>query len=424
MLEEAQNEQAWQDLLAQLEKYHPEEIAAIDRVAAERERARHSPISADDLRRHPNPWHGDELLLCTLRLSNLRRKGYVDLPSNLSDDARKIDDDFHMPGPLPRPTPDVTDDAYSRIHPIWRWKNWATDTITPEEYTAITPALELASCMLSEPTVLTFLTGLIEEVRILDRPDVIAEYNDDWLNFTKVDRLFHFGAQLGPYDAATLLRTWRNLWIMRRFVQWTFTHGFEGDGETYQANGSGFTKDKTSNNAISIQDDFLAGIRYVSKLKERGYPVKAKINEFWHLRTGTSFNQPSADMRRQFFLAVTILHELAHAVWNSVHERFPDVETSTDIGHEPFYGDQHIAELGFALEQAIFGGKIDPNGPPDRHAPCPYGLQISDYPGISAAVYVAPYTAELGSALDHGIHYGRIAPIKATEYLKYFKKRF
>lgn len=323
MSQEAQNEQAWQDLLAQLEKYHPEELAAIDRVAAEQERARHSPISADDLRRHPRRWHGSDKVLYTLRLGNLWRKGCIDLPPTLSDDARKIDDDFHVPSAQSLPDPDPRY-AHSRRHPVLRERCWSADLITPRDYRAIKPALTLASCLLSEPIVLAFYTGLLEGVRTLDRPDVIEKYNNDPANGKNLDRLFHFGAQLGPYDRETLTRTWRKLYEMQKHVQWgfkQFSANDDGvtDGETLSGEGDGFSEGTTANSIITLNEDFLIGIRYVFELEKRGYPVKVKVNEFWYLKTGTRFDQVSADIRRQFYLAVTILHELTHAVWTSVH---------------------------------------------------------------------------------------------------------
>lgn len=103
-----------------------------------------------------------------------------------------------------------------------------------------------------------------------------------------------------------------------------------------------------------------------------------------------------------------------------VHERFPDVTSSTDLSFEPFHGDQHINELGYALEQAIFSGKISRSGL--TPAISPYGLQIRDFPGLDQASYLGGMCFALGSAKEYGIHYGRRAPIKAIDYLKFFQE--
>ncbi|KAF1348906.1 hypothetical protein BDV97DRAFT_399451 [Delphinella strobiligena] len=300
MSEEARDEQAWQDLLAQLEKYHPEELAAVDRVAAEKQRVRHHPISAENL--HLTTFGEKATSTCF--------PPWVMTP-------KKIDDDFDIPAAQSLPDPDVGH-AYSRTHPVLRQCCWYRDRITPQDYSAIKPALTLASCLLSEPTVLTFYTGLLEGVRTLDRPDVIEKYNNDPANKRKLHRLFHFIAQLGPYDRETLARTFRRLCAMDIYVAWGFRRFDNAHAAITQAEvNDGFAEDTTSDSTITLSEDFLIGIRYVSELEKRGYPVKVKVNEFWYKYTGTEFDQASADMRRQFYLAVTILHELTHAVWNS-----------------------------------------------------------------------------------------------------------
>lgn len=55
----------------------------------------------------------------------------------------------------------------------------------------------------------------------------------------------------------------------------------------------------------------------------------------------------------QFDLAITLVHELAHAYRNLMHGMF-DPE-----GREPFFGDAVVAEVGFELEKRLFGGRIE-----------------------------------------------------------------
>ncbi|KXT08446.1 hypothetical protein AC579_5611 [Pseudocercospora musae] len=55
----------------------------------------------------------------------------------------------------------------------------------------------------------------------------------------------------------------------------------------------------------------------------------------------------------QFDLAITLVHELAHAYRNLMHGMF-DPE-----GCEPFFGDSVVAEVGFELEKRLFGGRIE-----------------------------------------------------------------
>jgi len=57
-------------------------------------------------------------------------------------------------------------------------------------------------------------------------------------------------------------------------------------------------------------------------------------------------------LRAMYFLSLTLLHELAHAVWIT---RVP-VPPAPLIEYEPFYSHQRKSELGHALETTIFGG--------------------------------------------------------------------
>ncbi|KAL9115038.1 MAG: hypothetical protein Q9187_007376, partial [Circinaria calcarea] len=55
-------------------------------------------------------------------------------------------------------------------------------------------------------------------------------------------------------------------------------------------------------------------------------------------------------LRIQFYLAVTICHELMHAIENAVQE---------DLGSlEPYFGEQALNEVGWAWEDFVFGGGI------------------------------------------------------------------
>ncbi len=53
-------------------------------------------------------------------------------------------------------------------------------------------------------------------------------------------------------------------------------------------------------------------------------------------------------LRQQFHVAITLAHELVHAIENSI-----SLES-----YEPYFQDQRIAELGLAWEQAVFGGRV------------------------------------------------------------------
>lgn len=55
----------------------------------------------------------------------------------------------------------------------------------------------------------------------------------------------------------------------------------------------------------------------------------------------------------RFKLTCTIIHELAHAVWMSLRESH-NIHVECEI--EPYFEDEVIGELGFSMENAVFGG--------------------------------------------------------------------
>lgn len=67
----------------------------------------------------------------------------------------------------------------------------------------------------------------------------------------------------------------------------------------------------------------------------------------------------SQQLRLQFYMALTISHEMAHAVNNAVSMQL----------YEPFYEDQRLSELGRAWETEVFGGMAEMIGETDARNP-------------------------------------------------------
>jgi hypothetical protein len=79
----------------------------------------------------------------------------------------------------------------------------------------------------------------------------------------------------------------------------------------------------------------------------------------------------SAFLRRQWHMAKTLVHELAHALWSSKHLRSRLAE--------PYYKDTRIAELGHQWEKNMFSGKIFPTVF-DTHIS--QGFRMRRWPGV------------------------------------------
>ncbi|KAK6609977.1 cytochrome b5-like Heme/Steroid binding domain-containing protein [Botrytis cinerea] len=80
----------------------------------------------------------------------------------------------------------------------------------------------------------------------------------------------------------------------------------------------------------------------------------------------------------QYSLAITMIHELTHAMGFNFHHD-PDLEGL--YGYEPYFEDSPQCELGFEMENSVFGGIIEPVFKPPA-APLAYRM-VSSYPSWS-----------------------------------------
>ena len=185
------------------------------------------------------------------------------------------------------------------------------------------PTLKLATLLLEDESQIGFLVGLldIERHKEITNPEAIR----------RAKRPIHtFEARKNPSrDEVTAV--WRDL--MNLEVIWgeldQSEEGHEGlHGLTvFQENGS-----KTID-LNSIYFDVLI----------RCMPVSVYTDVNWDPGT----DETSARLRVQWLCAVTMVHELMHAIWFDKHElRRP----------EPFYTDTRVSEIGWQWEQCVFSG--------------------------------------------------------------------
>jgi len=78
-------------------------------------------------------------------------------------------------------------------------------------------------------------------------------------------------------------------------------------------------------------------------------------------------------LRFQFFLAVSVCHEVAHFIEASgpIHAAVPGLQV-----REVYYKDHTFREAGAAFETQVFGGRVHPVA--DR-VDCAYGMTVYDY---------------------------------------------
>ncbi|KAA6415851.1 MAG: hypothetical protein FRX48_00569 [Lasallia pustulata] len=208
---------------------------------------------------------------------------------------------------------------------------------TDFEYAAVRRALCLASAFLFEPVASAFWYSLVFAPRrpvphIVKTPRGGArEANDDpWFSFSALP--------FGPNEMVQLNMFWAQM-------QDAIIFEFIDDG---MLPGDPFS-------AITHSERWVPKQR-PGPLLDGGHRARMGISRrFIHLlgpfHAGAPPHQRCYVLREDYILAVTILHELCHAV-DMV------LEGSAEIS-EPFFEDMREAELGFAWEQTVLNGRIE-----------------------------------------------------------------
>lgn len=113
------------------------------------------------------------------------------------------------------------------------------------------------------------------------------------------------------------------------------------------------------------------------------------------------FGQEEALLRARLVLAITLVHEVCHAVFSAT------VEDSLD---DSFYRDHRLAEIGSAFESILFNGSIDSvasNNP--FLIPGYYGLSIVRWPGAGIGMTIG-LTADQDAEREKTVRRGQVPP--------------
>ncbi|KAI9832764.1 MAG: hypothetical protein M1819_003984 [Sarea resinae] len=84
-------------------------------------------------------------------------------------------------------------------------------------------------------------------------------------------------------------------------------------------------------------------------------------------------------LRSRLILAITLCHEVCHAIGMATYPVDQDDIDNPKPLVEPFFEDDRQAEVGFAFEQTLFGGCIDPI---EADAGATWGLSIEKFPSL------------------------------------------
>lgn len=168
------------------------------------------------------------------------------------------------------------------------------------------------------------------------------------------------------------------------------------------------TDDSSCGSTITINDQF------VDVLCDR---ITADQVGQGHFRWLPGSDTASGKVRTTFLLAVTLVHELCHAIVICHTPCDPATGLPPDNAVEPFYGDQRLAEIGYAWESHVFRGAIAPLEMSLSPA-APYGLERTDWPG---SFRIPP---ERRSPARYGTRWASIHLLRNKYVQDFFTRRF
>lgn len=277
---------------------------------------------------------------------------------------------IQMPGAR---LPSLTND----IHPLFQRD--AFDGCEDDVYDQLTPALRLASMFLTHSTCSKFWVTLAWGQRFVDHTMT-----------SRMGRLQHRipkDVELTQENANKVMEYIKGIAQEYRvhfsFVQRMMADGVKWAGITQKVENFccdvGWSPNHKPN---STQPELL---RIHTRLSSDWYVAAKKL-------TRLKFPDAAQLLRFNFGFAVLITHEMCHAIELAHIRTRPDwvpdsswnPELQQEIGHEPFFHDNHVPELGYTWEKYVFGGKIWPIN--DR-MDCLHGLCITNWPITSSDIW-------------------------------------
>jgi len=231
---------------------------------------------------------------------------------------------------------------------------------------SLRPDLQLVSCIIDEPSIIPFFIGLRQDpLPTLQNEEAKALFGGQ--------QLYKFEPHINQDPEiyrADQIKTWKFLAKdMGKLVNWRFGRNSVSSyaTTTVLTTVPGPIPDKTYGSMISLDNLYLRAIK--GEATDEEMPWRQDLDT------------QSMLLRAQFHLASAVLHELTHAVGYATMQRtVKEYQTWVPRPAGPFFRDQRITELGFALTQFIFGGIPVPNGLA-KELWCHYGLHMREFPG-------------------------------------------
>lgn len=245
--------------------------------------------------------------------------------------------------------PSLTND----IHPLFQRD--AFDGCEDDVYDQFIPALRLASMFLTQPTCSQFWVTL-----------ALGQRSVDHIMTARIGRLQHRITKdlKTSVENATKVMEYikgiaREYRVHFSFVQRMMADGVKWAGITQKVENfccdAGWSPNQRND---PIHSDLL---RIHTRLSSDWYVAAKKLSRL-------RFPDTAQLLRFNFGFAVLITHEICHAIELAHIRTRPDwvpdsswnPELQQEIGHEPFFHDNHVPELGYTWERYLFNGKIWP----------------------------------------------------------------
>lgn len=126
-------------------------------------------------------------------------------------------------------------------------------------------------------------------------------------------------------------------------------------------------------------------------------------------------DQHAADLRTRFYMAMIMVHEIAHA-FNDIFNPTHHIQK-----HEPFMNDNRVAELGYAMTKHIFGNGVNITGGNPEHLGVPFGFYFFNWPDSDSR---GDKRRERHSLAKAGVHTHAYYVLPMSYVLKVLHPRF
>jgi hypothetical protein len=316
-----------------------------------------SDTAADNLARVD--WNPEDLMLRRISLRRLNRKGYINLERTKKDKAFGFGSDRSLKAARWRAAKDVArgltqyvDEplgpdikklhSFHRIHPIFRWHNWDCDALydrTNGRFHALEPVLQLATLLLEDHSTVAYISSMLD---ISSHKRITWGETEERLG----RKVYCFEKRQDVSDAERVM-VWKELQSLSENIWWNDFRVKPGENWIH-----------ASTQYISSEEPIEMHINaeYLDVLCGDDSPIQNAIP--WM----PGSDRESAYLRSQWMLAMTLVHEVMHALWFYKHQNRP----------EPFQLDVRTAELGFLWENLMFSGNVDNAVATEPDAGCPY----------------------------------------------------